>query len=111
MFVANQQRIEVSDPHLIEQSVDGVNWAARPPAVVTDWGNHSYKGGPFESGGCAYVAAVKKWYCLNGFRGSWMSVDGARGMGTFVSDSPGGPWKPLPAYKAMKNKDTLHIKH
>jgi hypothetical protein len=73
-------------------SVDGVNWTARPPAVVTDWGNHSFKGGPFESGGCAYVATVKKWYCLNGFRGSWMSVDGTRGMGTFVSDNPGGPY-------------------
>jgi hypothetical protein len=51
-------------------SVDGVNWTAQAPAVVTDWGNHSFKGGPFESGGCAYVASVKKWYCLNGFRGA-----------------------------------------
>ena len=73
-------------------SVDGVNWTAQPPAVVTDWGNHSFQGGPFESGGCAFVASVKKWYCLNGFRGSWMSVDGTRGMGTFVSDHPGGPY-------------------
>ena len=50
-------------------SIDGVNWTAQPPAVVTGWGSHSYTGGPFESGGCAYVAHVKKWYCLNGFRG------------------------------------------
>ena len=47
-------------------SLDGLNWDAQPPAVVTDWRNHSFKGGPFESGGCAYVASVKKWYCLNG---------------------------------------------
>jgi hypothetical protein len=73
-------------------SHDGVNWTALPPAVVTDWGNHSYTGGPFESGGCAYVASVKKWYCLNGFRGNWMLVDKTRGMGTFVSEEPGGPY-------------------
>jgi hypothetical protein len=77
-------------------SVNGVDWTARPPAVVTEWGNHSFKGGPFESGGCAYVAAVRKWYCLNGFRGSWMSVDGTRGMGIFVSDQPGGPYAIAP---------------
>ena len=52
-------------------SVDGINWQAQPPAVVTDWGSHSYTGGPFESGGCAYVASAKQWYCLNGFRGNW----------------------------------------
>ena len=73
-------------------SRDGISWEARPPAVVTGWGNHTFKGGPFESGGCAFAASSKKWYCLNGFRGQWMSVDGTRGMATFVSDSPGGPY-------------------
>eukprot|EP01046_Picozoa_sp_COSAG06_P057094 COSAG06_NODE_11017_length_1581_cov_1.383941_1_plen_306_part_10 len=76
-------------------SKDGKKWAAQPPAKSVFAPHHSYKGGSFEQCGCAWGGAANpRWYCLNGFRGTWGVMDrGYGGQATFVSDTAGGPYQ------------------
>eukprot|EP01043_Picozoa_sp_COSAG02_P050835 COSAG02_NODE_5275_length_4478_cov_2.390728_5_plen_570_part_00 len=75
-------------------SKDGIEWQAQPPAKNLFAPYHSFKGSSFEQCGCAWGGnANPRWYCLNGFRGTWGIMDhNYGGQATFVSAVPGGPY-------------------
>eukprot|EP01043_Picozoa_sp_COSAG02_P010450 COSAG02_NODE_367_length_23739_cov_16.775127_8_plen_566_part_00 len=75
-------------------SKDGIAWQAQPPAKSLFVPNHSFKGSSLEQCGCAWGGDTNpRWYCLNGFRGTWGIMDGSYGgQATFVSPVAGGPY-------------------